>query len=308
MSELRTDFKDEILQEGEQHRIYNIKRKGTDEVVESDIYLEKAYEPQQEGDNFGAKEVNEINAHLNVLAGRNLLINGDFQVWQRGVSVSIGSDKWYYTADRFRCKGSGTVEKVSNGLKVSASTDIQYIMEDLDFNKINGQTVTLSYSKNDNVITSTFTCSSAIVFDITLNANDILNWVKLEGGNIATQFVPRLYAVELLLCQRYFVKYEATTDDLMLWQCMTVGKNARFVVILPTSLRTVPTIQYDNVVFYNHNTIYPVTNIRFLLEGMEKNILNMQGDTTTNFSISSDNAGFFRIQKGGYLAFDAEIY
>lgn len=65
MSELKTDFKDEILQEGELHRVYNIKRKGTDEVVESEIYLEKAYDPQQEGDEFGAKYINETNRLLN---------------------------------------------------------------------------------------------------------------------------------------------------------------------------------------------------------------------------------------------------
>lgn len=57
---LRNDFKDEILQEGELHRIYNIRRKSDNEIVESEIYLEKAYTPLQEGDEFGANEVNEI--------------------------------------------------------------------------------------------------------------------------------------------------------------------------------------------------------------------------------------------------------
>ena len=98
MSELRTDFKDEILQEGETHRVYNIKRKGTDEVVESEVYLEKAYEALQEGDEFGAKDVNEIHVRLNGLASMNLLINSDFRnpVNQRGKTSYAITNKGTY--------------------------------------------------------------------------------------------------------------------------------------------------------------------------------------------------------------------
>lgn len=99
MSELRTDFKDEILQEGETHRVYDIKRKGTDEIVESDIYLEKAYTPLQEGNEFGAKEVNEIHGRLNGLAPQNLLINGDFKINQRGQSSYNYSTNGKYGLD-----------------------------------------------------------------------------------------------------------------------------------------------------------------------------------------------------------------
>ena len=35
-------------------------------------------------------------------------------------------------------------------------------------------------------------------------ASVTLKWVKLEKGSIATPFVPRLYAEELAMCQRYF--------------------------------------------------------------------------------------------------------
>ncbi len=102
MSELRTDFKDEILQEGEEHRVYNIKRKGTDEVVESEVYLEKAYTPQQEGDEFGAKDANEINGRLNGLAPMNELVNGDFQINQRGQRDYNITSGWQYTIDMWK--------------------------------------------------------------------------------------------------------------------------------------------------------------------------------------------------------------
>ena len=125
MSELRTDFKDEILQEGETHRVYDIKRKGTDEIVESDIYLEKAYTPLQEGDNFGAKEVNEIHGRLNGLAPQNLLINGDFNIWQRGTTFNDIANQ--YTADMWRIENAASsVTLVERSTDVPSNADCNY--------------------------------------------------------------------------------------------------------------------------------------------------------------------------------------
>lgn len=125
MSELRTDFKDEILQEGETHRVYDIKRKGTDEIVESDIYLEKAYTAMQEGDEFGAKEVNEIHSRLNGLAPQNLLINGDFKIWQRGTTFSDIANQ--YTADMWRIENAvATVTLVERSTDVPSNADCNY--------------------------------------------------------------------------------------------------------------------------------------------------------------------------------------
>ena len=114
MSELRTDFKDEILQEGETHRVYDIKRKGTDEIVESDIYLEKAYTPLQEGNEFGAKEVNEIHGRLNGLAPQSLTINSDFQINQRGKAEYNESKDGSYTLDMWKTRQGN----YSNAIKI----------------------------------------------------------------------------------------------------------------------------------------------------------------------------------------------
>ena len=46
------------------------------------------------------------NLKTNNLSGRNLLINGDFSVWQRGVSFSIAAPT--YTADRWNVYGAST--------------------------------------------------------------------------------------------------------------------------------------------------------------------------------------------------------
>ena len=39
---------------------------------------------------------------------------------------------------------------------------------------------------------------------LSVSNNDVVNWVKLEVGSVATPFIPRLYAEELALCQRYY--------------------------------------------------------------------------------------------------------
>ena len=69
-ADLKTTYKDEVLQEGETHRTYNI-RKG-EEVVQEGVYLERAYTPQQEGDNYGSKEINELNKIVNSMKNRGI--------------------------------------------------------------------------------------------------------------------------------------------------------------------------------------------------------------------------------------------
>jgi hypothetical protein len=86
----------------------------------------------------------------------NLLINGDFQVWQRGTSFS-SQDFMQYTADRWFIvstdgNSTTTVTKVDNGLKVTQSLletgcVALYRMEEKDLKNIRGKTVTLSYGR-----------------------------------------------------------------------------------------------------------------------------------------------------------------
>lgn len=73
-ADLKTDYKDEVLQEGQTHRTYNIK-KGT-ETVQAGVYLEPAYTPRQEGDDYGAKDINELNKIVNSMKNRGIFFKG----------------------------------------------------------------------------------------------------------------------------------------------------------------------------------------------------------------------------------------
>jgi hypothetical protein len=134
----------------------------------------------------------------------NLLLNGDFSVWQRGTSFTItDTSKYTYTADRWRVKSATTIVKDAAGLKTSAACTLEQRLEDIDFERINTKTVTLSYSINGSITSKTYTAVSPVV-SIFLNANDVLNWAKLEFGDTATAFMPRPYAEETMLCERFY--------------------------------------------------------------------------------------------------------
>ena len=210
---------------------------------------------------------------VNTFINPNLLINGDFQVWQRGESFSGGVLK--YTADRWQM-GWGTdvditVEKVDNGIKVSSNvasaSPIRQYIENPE--RLAGKTLTLSFEIAETtgtvnvyynagssiqlgsvsevgVHSFTFTCPSSVtklcIFlqtPSTAISSFVLKWTKLELGSVATPFVPRLYGEELALCQRYnFVSNSSI-------RIRTAGVNSSeiyFFVPLPNSMRINPTV------------------------------------------------------------------
>lgn len=183
-------------------------------------------------------------------ANPNLLINGDFQVWQRGESFNVDRD--IYTADHWKVSystgTSGTLvaQKTENGISLKVATEfaenqsrtLLQPMEEQDFAKIAGKTVTVSYCMR--LLTEDTQCviSTSNVDDVSLVGTEFkvysvtfaipqayrvdggyylriqsttpvgggieVKWVKMELGDHATPFIPRSYAEELALCQRYY--------------------------------------------------------------------------------------------------------
>ena len=89
----------------------------------------------------------------------NLLINGDFQIWQRGNSftnVSTG-----YTADRWKIysESNVNVSKTDNGLKFKTNVDWGYLIycfDDKTFNEIKGKNITLTIKTTKGIMSKAF--------------------------------------------------------------------------------------------------------------------------------------------------------
>ena len=232
---LKTDYKDEILPSGQTERTYNIvDQNGT--IVQSNVRLQKAYTPQQEGDNYGALDINKCNDAINQVSNPNLLINADFRnpVNQRGASSYTGAG--IYTIDRWRLTSGGTVQVVSGGLKLTSLNTVNTMFTQPFERRLSGTyTLTiivkeisgvisffaydtsLGYLKETNLKvglnTITFTGSSINVVGIRalkVTANVTMEYMKLEQGSNATMQVPKLISQELFDCQRYYEIIEHT--------------------------------------------------------------------------------------------------
>lgn len=160
----------------------------------------------------------------------NLLINGGFQVWQRGTDF-IGIEG--YSADRWKRTDHVHVEKTNFGLKSTFIGGVDYcrfitqIIENHEryYAKMLSFSCKIRLSRGDmplrfghkntqdwQVCTITYNTSDAgfvsdwFVIDSGAKEGDWIEiqWAKLELGEVATPFVPRSDGEELALCLRYY--------------------------------------------------------------------------------------------------------
>ena len=155
---------------------------------------------------------------------KNLLINGDFQVWQTQTrTISVGNQLTQKICDMYKIHNisSGainlTIDNTSgNGLSITPSTtnsswsfDLTYRVKSPLRNNINGKSVTISYKLDDQIYSNTFTptITDQAEYDITTTISgtgvQTLHYVKLEYGIFYTPFISNPYEEELAACQRY---------------------------------------------------------------------------------------------------------
>lgn len=225
----------------------------------------------------------------------NLLINGDFQVWQRGTSFT-GLTVPQYKCDRWLGSGnlSTNVVKHDYGMLVEAAASGYYMgisqrmeMATMEAYQLIGKTLTLSYklranqafityqnhvvpAYTDYIETECFTFtqsnydfvvangySNIFVDRVGIKALEggsvlpvgfwtIFEWVKLEPGSFATPFVPRSYAEELAMCQRYFYRMMPVTAYGIYFLARTVSAMAMdALAYTPSQMRVTPTASFS---------------------------------------------------------------
>lgn len=245
------------------------------------------------------------------LSNPNLLINGDFKIWQRGERFTVGTSR-IYTADRWYCvklaggAKSATVSRTEDGMLVSGATvSMAYMLEPQDVAMLAGKQLTLSIGvKNSDgsmkYIARPAEVTGAMVSLGGFTAGQMVCWAKLEMGEEATPFVPRSYGEELLACMRYYQK----TGTVFCPGYITVG-GVGFTYMPPVPMRSVPTIG-GNV---NDMTVRPVDSDVIYKRTVGISSSQSSGDTlyltTTAPGVTSNRPCV--VQFWG-LTLDAEVY
>jgi len=250
------------------------------------------------------------------LCNPNLLINGDFKIWQRGESFT-GTNTQQYTADRWWMWTNATVTKSSNGLLFGGGVTAK-ICQSLEDNLKVGETYTLSAKINGTISNMVFTAGTAkesgklgydVYYDydrvyLTLSDGDLVEWVKLEKGSMATIFSPRPYAEEMLLCKRYYRQ--------MGFLNMLISSNAdgsTLVYSHPNTIpfRAVPTIIPSSITAHTRisgSTVKNQTINNFQIIN-HTDVLCFQ--MTASNTVAASGVGWL-YDLSGQLEFDAEIY
>ena len=189
-------------------------------------------------------------AYWNTLSGKNDLDNPDFRVNQRGLSeYSTGYtvDRWYISTDK--CKAAPESDGICLTATAALTSNTHAFWQNIEFplapgkytlslnvSEVSGvwsariRTVNASGDYVDSYYTSAlhegvnkvsvdlpegeYISAVSVGFNKGTEAGNSLKlaWAKLEGGSLATPFVPPDYAAELAKCQRYY--QVRTTNDI----------------------------------------------------------------------------------------------
>lgn len=207
------------------------------------------------------------------LSHRNLIINGDFRINQRGAtsrtqtSSAYNYDRWYWDGtylyqgieDKNVRNGTFTLSWTDSGSDISA----HYVIS-TDTTPNNGPDSGLTYTSvsNGGQITVNETTEYSkhlwIRFGGTV-AN--LSKVQLEEGSTATPFEHRSYADELQRCLRYYQTFELNIED----HASGSAQYQNASVVYPVEMRVNPSKDFSGGGSSNINSFgfYNPTNKSF---------------------------------------------
>lgn len=249
--------------------------------------------------------------HANEIASNpNLLINPDFRINQRGLTgwLVVYDDSGVpitatqeYIMDRWRIM-DGTIN-ITNGIITLTGTIIQVLENGIGTNftatvSVASGTATASYDDT----TRTFTI---------IGNRAVLNWAKLEYGNVATPFIPPDPATELMKCRRYYRTINRGTT--------AYAVNATSVVFaLPfdTPMRNVtPSMQILNTasLCWSGGWLQTPEKSALSIISVNGNYLGICYIHVSGFDVTINGTAFdgnysFRLGSDNFIGIDAEIY
>ena len=173
----------------------------------------------------------------------NLLDNPWFTVNQRGAAAcTVGA----YGVDRWKLV-SGSARVTANGIVLNGS--LRQILEQKPVGE-----VTASVKMYSGTGSASYDSTTGY-FDIT-SSGGTLRAAKLEAGSVSTlghDQAPN-YAVELSKCQRYYQRFSSGTQTYFVFALgyMQSATSCRFFLPLTVPMRTKPTINSPEAVYFNY--------------------------------------------------------
>lgn len=309
---LKTDFKDLIPVGGE--KLYQITDSSTGAIIGNSVRIRRANGNVQNGDKYGAAEVNEERELINQLSNSNILINPDFRVWQRGEAFTDKAQLINrYSADMWRVNHTGltsTLVIVKNFLyggmsinKSNSNGDVEicqfienadmYLDKDLALSfqglssntqysnettfRLRGDSTNHVVTNNDYYFGATYVPTDNVIivkFGIKRLSSIVLKYIKLEFGKKATPHIPRLYVEELSMCYRYLYPLYLLAPT----QIYTDRTNTMFQFMYSVKMRIKPTLT--------------ITSTNLLVTNYGTDITS----TITRVDVSESTDTYFRVQ------------
>jgi hypothetical protein len=248
---------------------------------------------------------------------KNVIINGNFGINQRGVSGTVTLAAGAYGHDRWKAGASGCTYTFATSnnvttLTISSGSLIQ-VIEGLN---LYSGTYTLSWTgtAQGKIGAGSYAGSGvtgAAVGGTNLNIEfntGTLSFVQFEQGSVATPFERRPYGTELQLAQRYFARFNSLGGS---YRGVGAGvsesaTSISCVVKYPVTMRSGPTASGANMATYDGSSVRAVTAFSTQYTGSDGLNINLTvggGGMTTNrpANLISDNSGT------GYFDLSAEL-
>lgn len=285
---------------------------------------------------------------IGVPSNPNLLINGDFQVWQRGTSFASVA----YTADRWHSNSaSSTITQNGSCMQLVSASAWKYISQYIENpSRLSYKTVTASIniasctgeiglgidfyrSGTRTVVKTTYASAGTTgiititetlpvlydtdtlrvfwgLFNATSGGTIVINSVKLEIGTIVTPNISRSYAQELALCQRYYTELKTLNATYIPYGfARSLGSSSGWRLYIP-----IPTsMRASPSVSGSNIAVIGNDNVTYTLTSMSVDRLSGGMVKLIAYSSTYPTSGPVGVVEAtnttsNNLAFDAEIY
>ena len=287
-----------------------------------------------------SQSMNELEEEVNELqcgSNPNLLINGDFRVNQRGLTTYETPNSWQgvFTVDRWMINGPLSKLVVGDGyVELIKTTDACFFRQKMEHSVTGKLTATVKVKalngdvsccmrttdNVDNNLQSLNVGLNVIHFDgedlqqLLIIPGEIgssiqIEYIKLEHGEHATPFIPRLYAGELALCQRYYVKFSGAYYTFN--NCLVIDKNNVMWISPHNVMRITPTITLNIMrCGIQHNASMPTDYVTISSVSINDNSsIHVIFAFGSNHGMSiGSNCSVVLATDNGSVEFDSEIY